>query len=370
MGRLDGDRGLLGSAFAMTKAAPGRLFEDFTVGQLLTHPIPRTVHGGDLSLYMALTADRNPLASSTEFARSLGFVREVVPELLAFHLVFGKSVVDVSQLAIANLGYAEGRFLRSVYPGDTLIAESEVIGLRETSNAQSGVVYVRTRGINQKGQEVMTFVRWVLVPKRDPSKPTGQASAPQLAAALTVDQLVIPPTLNLQRFHDLRWVTGSPHMWDDYAVGERIEHPGAMTIEEADHLAATRLYQNTAQVHFDALAAQSTKLGRRIVYGGHVMSVAMALSQHGLGNALCLAGLNGGSHLVPTVGGDTISAISEVVERAELAGRRDLGALRLKLHAVKNVPRAELAQLAVAGDARDPRVVLELDYWTLMPRAR
>lgn len=357
-------------ALAMTKAAPGRLFEDFSVGQVLTHPIPRTVHGGDLSLYMALTADRNPLASSTEFARSLGFVREVVPELLAFHLVFGKSVVDISQLAIANLGYAEGRFVRSVYPGDTLIAESEVIGLRETSNGQSGVVYVRTRGINQKGMEVMTFVRWVLVPKRHPDKPTGQAAAPALAKALTADQLVVPPTLNLQRFHDLRWVTGSPHLWDDYAAGERIVHPGAMTIEEADHLAATRLYQNTAQVHFDALAAQSTKLGRRIVYGGHVISVAMALSQHGLGNALCLAGINGGSHVNPTVAGDTISALTEVIERVELDGRQDLGALRLRLTAVKNVPRPELDALVTSGEARDPRVVLDFDYWALMPRAR
>lgn len=354
----------------MNKAAPGRLFEDFAVGQLLTHPIPRTVHGGDLSLYMALTSDRNPLMSSTEFARSLGFVREVVPELLAFHLVFGKSVVDISQLALANLGYAEVRFLRPVYPGDTLIAESEVIGLRETSNGQAGVVYVRTRGVNQKGQEVMTFVRWVLVPKRDAATSTGRDQVPGLATVLGIEQLVIPPTLNLQRFYDLLWVTGSPHMWGDYQAGERIEHPGAMTIEEADHISATRLYQNTAQVHFDALAAQSSKLGRRIVYGGHVISVAMALSQHGLGNALCLAGINGGSHVAPTFGGDTISAITEVLERAELPGRRDLGALRLRLTAVKNVPRAELGQLVTSGEGRDSRAVLELDYWALMPRGK
>lgn len=354
----------------MSKAAPGRMFEDFTVGQVLTHPIPRTVHGGDLALYMALTADRNPLASSTEFARSLGFVREVVPELLAFHLVFGKSVVDVSQLALANLGYAEGRFLRSVYPGDTLIAESEVIGLRETSSGQAGVVYVRTRGINQKGQETMSFVRWVLVPKRTPAVATGHDRAPELAAAVPVDQLVVPDTLNLQRFHDLGWVTGSPHLWDDYQVGERIQHPGAMTIEEADHISATRLYQNTAQVHFDALAAQSSKLGRRIVYGGHVISVAAALAQNGLGNALCLAAINGGSHVAPTFGGDTITATSEVVERAELPSRRDLGALRVRLFAQKNVPRAEHDALVTSGPARDPRVVLEFDCWLLVPRRR
>ncbi|MEZ4358763.1 MAG: MaoC family dehydratase [Kofleriaceae bacterium] len=357
----------------MSKASPGRLFEDFAVGQILTHPIPRTVHGGDLSLYMALTADRNPLASSTEFARSLGFVRETVPELLAFHLVFGKSVADISQLAIANLGYAEGRFLLPVYPGDTLIAESEVLGLRETSNGQAGVVYVRTRGVNQKGQDVMSFVRWVLVPKRTPATPTGHAQAPTLAPAVAVSDLAVPPTLNLQRFHDLRWVTGAQALWEDHASGERIEHPGAMTIEEADHISATRLYQNTAQVHFDAVAAAASKLGRRIVYGGHVISVAAALAQHGLGNALWLAAINGGAHVAPTFGGDTISAVTEVVECAELPKRRDLGALRLRLYALKNVPRAELGAVALTADApggRDPRVVLELDTWALMPRAR
>src|SRR5215475_5014415 len=151
----------------MTKVSTGRFFEDFTIGQRIVHALPRTLHGGDIAAYMALTGDRNPLASSTELARSLGFTREVVPEVLAFHHVFGMTVPDVSHRATANLGYADVRFLRPVYPGDTLTAESEVIGLREVSSGDAGVVYVRTRGTNQKGQDVVTFVRWVLVPKRD-----------------------------------------------------------------------------------------------------------------------------------------------------------------------------------------------------------
>ena len=151
----------------MRKVTTGRLFEDFTVGQRLLHAVPRTLHGGDIALYMALTGERPPLASSTELARSLGFMRELVPELLVFHIVFGKSVGDISHNATANLGYADVRFVRPVYPGDTLVAESEVIGLRELSSGEAGVVYVRTRGTNQTGQDVVTFVRWVMVPKRD-----------------------------------------------------------------------------------------------------------------------------------------------------------------------------------------------------------
>ena len=88
---------------------------------------------------------------------------------------------DISHNATANLGYADVRFLRPVYPGDTLVAESEIIGLREVSSGDAGVVYVRTRGTNQKGQEVLSFVRWVMVPKRD--KTAARRRQPRAAAA-------------------------------------------------------------------------------------------------------------------------------------------------------------------------------------------
>jgi 2-methylfumaryl-CoA hydratase len=353
----------------MSKVSSGRLFEDFTIGQHLVHALPRTVHGGDISLYMALTGDRHPLASSTELARSLGFVRELIPDLLVFHLVFGRSVPDISHNATANLGYADVRFLRPVYPGDTLVSESDVIGLRETSAGDAGVVYVRTRGINQKGQEVLSFVRWVLVPKRDPSRPTGLDQVPTLPPVVSPDRLPVPEALNLQRFPDLAWAIGSAARWDDYEVGERLDHPEAATIEEADHVQATRLYHNTAQVHFDALAMAGSRFGRRLIYGGHVISVAMALAYNGLQSALRIAAWNGGTHVAPTFAGDTLRAFTEVLERAEVPGRRDVGALRLRLTAVKNVHGGELAQVPARSAAtKDPRIVLDLDYWALLPR--
>src|SRR5438067_11938916 len=171
----------------MTKVSTGRYFEDFGIGQHLLHAIPRTLHGGDIAAYMALTGERHPLASSTELARSLGFQREVIPELLVFHVVFGKTVPEISHLATANLGYADVRFLRPVYPGDTLAAESEVIGVREVSSGDAGVVYVRSRGTNQKGQDVVTFARWVLVPKRDAAAAKGTSVVPELPDAVTPD---------------------------------------------------------------------------------------------------------------------------------------------------------------------------------------
>ncbi|HVV83434.1 MAG TPA: MaoC family dehydratase [Kofleriaceae bacterium] len=357
------------------KVTTGHHFEDFRIGQRFVHASPRTLHGGDLALYMALTGDRRAISSSTELARSLGFPREVVQDLLGFHIVFGKSVADISQNAVANLGYARVLFRRPVYPGDTLTSETEVTGLRELSDGKRGIVYVHTRGHNQKGQEVVSFHRWVMVPKRDPAAPAPATSVPELPAAVTADELPVPEALNLARFHDLRWATGGAHLWDDYEPGERIVHHGGMTIEEADHVQATRLYGNIARVHFDAHAlAQATPPGRRLVYGGHVISVAHALAHGGLENVLRMAAWNAGSHNAPTYAGDTIYAWTDILERAELPGHPELGALRMRLVAVKDVdPATTPVPFALGADGKvtaDPRVVLVLDHWGLIPRRR
>jgi 2-methylfumaryl-CoA hydratase len=286
-----------------------------------------------------------------------------------FHIVFGKSVPDVSHNATANLGYADVRFLRPVYPGDTLVAESEVIGLREVSSGEAGVVHVRTRGTNQKGQEVLTFIRWVMVPKKDRGAARGVNQVPSLPSVVTPDRLPVPEVLNLARFDDLAWAMPPGGRWDDYEAGERLDHPDAMTIEEADHVQATRLYHNTAQVHHDGQAMAAGRFGKRLVYGGHVISIAMALSQNGLGTALRIAAWNGGAHVAPTFAGDTLRAFSEVVEKAEISYRKDVGALRLRLSAVKNVSAAELPNVPpLLSGTKEPRLVLELDYWVLLPR--
>ena len=256
-----------------------------------------------------------------------------------------------------------------MYPGDTLVAESEVIGLREVSSGDAGVVYVRTRGTNQKGQEVLSFVRWVMVPKRDATRAIGVNQVPQLPSVVTADRLPVPEVMNLQRFGDLSWAFPPGDWWDNYAIGERLNHPDAMTIEEADHVQATRLYHNTAQVHFDQVAMAKLRFGKRLVYGGHVISIAMALSQNGLGSALRIAAWNGGSHVAPTFAGDTLRAFSEIVDKVAIPTRADVGALRLRLVAVKNISAGELETVpSLLSGTKEPRIVLELDFWALLPR--
>ena len=308
----------------MTKTRAGNFFEDYRVGQTLAHAVPRTVTDGDRALYTALYPTRFALASSDEFARACGLPRSPVDDLAAFHVVFGKTVPDISLNAVANLGYAEGRFLSPVYPGDTLTAVSEVIGLRETSNRRSGVVWVRTTGFNQQGEPVLAYVRWVMVRKRDPEAPAPDPVTPTLAEAVPALELMVPPGLDFTRYDFA--LAGEPWRWGDYAVGEKIDHVDRVTIEEAEHMLATRLWQNTAKVHFDATHRDD---GRRLIYGGHVISLARALSFNGLANAQLVAAINAGAHANPCFAGDTVGAWSEVLDKAETLAP-GVGALRLR----------------------------------------
>jgi 2-methylfumaryl-CoA hydratase len=349
----------------MTKTNAGHFFEDFSLGQILTHATPRTATAGDRALYLALTGTRFALSSSDPFAASLGYPRAPLDNLLAFHLVFGKTVPDISLNAIANLGYASCIFKAPLYDGDTVTAESRVIGLKENSNRKTGVVYVRSLGRNQRGEAVLDYVRWVMVRKRDPSSPAPDPVVPELPDAVPAGDLVVPPGLDLSRYCAV--MAGAPHLWEDYAPGERIDHVDGMTIEEAEHQMATRLYQNTAKVHFNQHTEKDGRFGRRIVYGGHVISLARALSFNGLANAFAIAAINGGAHTAPAFAGDTLYAWSQVLERWDLPGRGDLGALRLRTVAVKDRAAADFPYRDAEG-AYDPSVLLDLDYTVFMPR--
>jgi 2-methylfumaryl-CoA hydratase len=349
----------------MAKNHPGNYFEDFHLGQVITHATPRTVTSGDVSLYTALYGSRFAVQSSDHFARAIGYPNAPVDDLLVFNIVFGKTVPDISLNAVANLGYANCRFLAPVYAGDTLSANSEIIGLNENSNRKTGVVYVRSTGFNATGAAVLEYIRWVMVRKRDEAAtPAGQyvPSLPKTVAAADIGK-ACPPLRSAA--YD-RTLAGSTQGFDDYAPGERIDHVDGMTVEEAEHQLATRLYQNTARVHFNQFTEGKGRFGRRLIYGGHVISLARALSFNGLANAFHICGINGGRHVAPLFAGDTVFAWSEVITRAELPDRTDVGALRLRLVAAKNRPCADFPDKS--GQDYDPAVILDLDYWALIPR--
>jgi 2-methylfumaryl-CoA hydratase len=347
-----------------TKTNPGNFFEDFRVGQRLVHATPRTVTEGDVALHTALYGSCFAVQSSAVFAASVGLPRAPVDDLLAFNLVFGKTVPDVSLNAVANLGYAAGRFGTPLYCGDTVRTTSTVLGLRQNKDGRTGVVYVRSVGVNQRDEMVVDYCRWVMVRKRDASAPAPEPVTPDLPRAVPAAELNVPAGLHGGGYDTA--LAGGPHLWDDYEPGERIDHMDGMTVEESDHMLATRLYQNTARVHLNQHAEKGGRFGRRIVYGGHVISLARALSFNGLANAFRVAALNGGRHVAPIFAGDTIYAWSEVLEKMPLPGRRDLGALRLRTVATKDRTCAGFPDKNADGQY-DPAVVLDLDYTVLMP---
>ena len=342
----------------MAKTNPGRFFEDYSIGQVIEHAVPRTVSGGERALYHALYPARHALYSSDEFARACGLPASPLDDLAAFHVVFGKTVPDVSLNAVANLGYAEGRWLKPVYAGDTLRSSSEVIGLKQNSNGKTGVVYVRTTGTNQNGETVMEYCRWVMVRKKDLDAPAPETVMPELKPVLAPEDLVIPEGLDFSDYDFT--LAGEPHRWGDYEPGETIDHVDGVTIEEAEHMMATRLWQNTAKGHFDATFRPD---GQRLIYGGHVISMARALSFNGLANAQMIVGLNGGAHANPCFSGDTVKAWTEVLDKADTPAP-GVGAIRLRLVATKG---GEPFALRGEDGKYLPEVLLDLDYWALMP---
>ncbi len=344
-----------------TKTNPGRFFEDYRLGETIRHAVPRTIKMGERALYHALYPARHALYSSDRFAQSCGLPFSPLDDLILFHTVFGKTVPDISLNAVANLGYAEGRFLTPLWPGDTITAESEVIGLKPNSNGTSGVVWVRTTGRNQHGEALLSYVRWVMVRKRDSQAPAPAPVVPDLALSVASADLVVPRGLDFSAYDFA--LAGEPHRWGDYAVGEVIDHVDGVTIEEAEHMLATRLWQNTSKVHFDRTQRPDGKL---LVYGGHVISLARALSFNGLANAQLIVAINAGSHANPCFAGDTVRAWSQVLDKAPTQAS-GVGTLRLRLVATKDVADAGPGRLRDDAGRYLPGVLLDLDYWALIP---
>jgi 2-methylfumaryl-CoA hydratase len=336
----------------MGKGWKGNFFEDFQVGQEIVCPIPRTLTAGDVAAYIALTGDRTP-----GFCGPAG----IVHPLVVFHTAFGQTVRTISLNARANLGYAEVVWGVPVRVGDTITTSLRIVGLKENSSGTTGVVYVDNTTRNQHGDTVLTFKRWVMINKCS-SVPTAWLASPEVPE--------FAGRVAAERLSSWRPATGIPtavqsggcFAWEDYAVGEVIHHYDGMAVNPSDHMSFTRLFQNSAKVHFDLHGMN----GKPLVYGGVIISHGYAMALNGLENRLGICAFNGGQHVNPTWSGDTLYALTEVLEKTELSA--DVGLLRLKLVVFKNrdsgTPLADVHVVDERGKPGwDPSVVLVLDYW-------
>ena len=349
------------------KSTSGNFFEDFSIGQTLIHGVPRTITESDGTLYLALTGSRFALHCAKTVAAQVGFSSTPLDNFLVFHIAFGKTVNDISLNAVANLGYAELCFHRASFSGDTLSVSSKVIGLKENSNGKTGIVYVHSKAVNQNQELILDWKRWVMIKMRDSNTPSDINQVPELQSA------VLPSSIKLDSRYDFsNWqpsYSDNQKRFDDFDIGEVINHRAGITINDTDHSLATRLYQNNARVHFDQALMDNTVAQKRLVYGGHIISLCRALSYNGLGNAIWLSAINGGSHSNPSYAGDTIYSQSRILDKQTIEGRDDLGLVRVQMIGTKNTPSEQIDQLFERVGSRlkyDSAVVLDLDYSVLM----
>lgn len=145
----------------------GRFLEDFVVGDVYRHPQGRTISETDNTWFTLLTSNTHQIHVNADYASRTEFGRPLVVSTLTLAIVTGLSVVDVSQNAVANLGWTDVRLTAPVFAGDTLYAQSEVLEVRPSrSRPEQGIVRVRTHGFNQRNETVIVFERVVLVYSR------------------------------------------------------------------------------------------------------------------------------------------------------------------------------------------------------------
>lgn len=157
----------------------GRVYEDFEVGDVYVHPLGRTVIAADNIWFTLLTQNTNPIHFDAAYAGKTEFGRPLVDSTFTLALVTGQSVMDVSQNAMANLGWDEVRLPNPVFEGDTIYSQSEVLETRESrSRPNVGIVRVKTTGFNQDGVVVIEFKRTIMVYKRGQVPETARVRPP------------------------------------------------------------------------------------------------------------------------------------------------------------------------------------------------
>jgi len=167
---------------ALKEGWRGRFFEDFEVGDIYEHPLGRTVTTTDNAWFTLLTQNTAAIHFDHHYASQTEFGRPLVDSTFTLALVTGQSVTDVSQNVFANLGWDEVRLPNPVFEGDTIYSQSEVLERRESrSRADVGIIRVKTTGFNQDGTTVITFVRVIMVYKRDHAPKVTRLTPGELA---------------------------------------------------------------------------------------------------------------------------------------------------------------------------------------------
>ncbi len=349
----------------------GNFLEDFHFGEIIHHAIPRTITSGDASMFLGLTGTRYPLFCAENFANSLGFDTTPIDDILLFNIAFGRTVQDISLNAVANLGYAEVIFHSPVFFGDTISSQSKVIGIKENSNKTNGIVYVESSSFNQHNKIVLSWKRWVMIPKRDKTKSVEEVIPKNIKSEVSVERMSVPSFFVARNFDEK--ATGSSLKWEDYNINDEINHSRGLTIDETSHTLATHLYQNDAKLHFNAHQMKTSPFKKRLVYGGHVISLCRSIAHEGFENNLMITAIHAGTHSNPVLADDTLYSKTIVVGKDSFPNQTDVGILKLKLIGIKNkMPNfvESIYQESEKNKIYNKNVVLDLDYSIVVPKGK
>lgn len=313
----------------------GRFLEEFTPGTTFHHPRGLTIYPAFAQEFATTFMQTNPLYLDEIYARAHGFDGMLVSPLMVLNVVLSLGVQNNSEQAIAHLGYYDVEFPQSVLAGDTLHAESLVLS-RRMRGTKPGIVRVRTRGFNQRGEVVVRYERAILIPAKDPASMEDQhgidASEDHPPAPLSVRL----PSMTVRSIPT--HATGGSTYFEDFGVGEIILHSNGRTVTD-EHMTWSYRLGNTHPLHYDHIYSSQRSgpmSGVPIVYGGLVFAWLEGLASRDTSeNALCDLGYTQGYHTQPTVSGDTLYAVSRVLSKTD--GLEGCGILTVQLIGVKNM---------------------------------
>lgn len=281
----------------------GPYFEDFEPGQVFDDAPSLTLTAGHAALHQALTGDRMRLPLDAELSRSVtGREAQLAHPNLVCDVAIGQST-GPTQRVMGNLFYRGLVLLRSVFLGDTLRTTTQVVGLRQNRRKEgrpgSGLVVLRIKTVNQDGEPVLDFWRCPMIPMRESDAETGHAdSFDHIPQDLDMNEVrAAAPEWRLER---LREAAPGDH-FADLVEGTVWEVEGRDTVTAAPEL--VRLTLNLAYAHSDAGASGR---GRRLVYGGHTISLAASHTTRALPNLATIVAWQGCDHLAPVFEGDIL----------------------------------------------------------------
>jgi len=328
---------------AVIQKQRGHFLEDFTPGTIWRHKGGKTVTEGLITIFTDFSFTTNPLSKNRRYAEAYGYPDLVVPPGLVMNVVFSQSVEDVSENARVNLEYIDMRYGVPVIVGDTLEAETKVIGRKPSSrDVDRGVVHVQTTGRNQRGEVVITFQRKVQVWKRDNA---SKVEASEIEPDVIEAALRLPDYGVRSQYAALAHLSNPDTYLEDFTPGDLLEHSRGRVVTD-EHIPLTGMLDNTSQVHCNQWMIDRDPErfigGKLIVFGGIPFNLCLGLSSSDVwDNSVGDLRYTTGRHTAPIFAGDTVFASTEIRGVRDLEGRADLGILETTLRGHKFVMKGD-----------------------------